>query len=87
MTVKRRDDRVLQVGRPDDGYTLPEVDALAVLAQHGHTNPDCSCNHPRSDHSPSCAARDSYGLPCGCPSFELSQVGREWAEQWADGEL
>lgn len=33
----------------------------------------CACNHCRSEHERGgpCRARDSYGSPCECPSFQV----------------
>lgn len=47
----------------------------------------CSCMHPRAVHDAApalvtekaCRGLDSYGCPCRCPAFELSQEEREEA--------
>lgn len=56
--------------------------ALAVLAAHGHHDPDCSCNHLLSEHRGKCRGLDSYGQPCTCPSFDLDQFWQEQADGW-----
>lgn len=43
----------------------------------------CSCRHDLGTHSPmgGCCGLDSYGVPCTCPSFELSQEEAEALER------
>lgn len=37
----------------------------------------CTCMHAEDRHAKGpCSGRDSYGLPCECPSFE---VDRHWS--------
>jgi hypothetical protein len=33
----------------------------------------CTCTHTRLEHEDTCSGRDSYGLPCECPGFEIDR--------------
>lgn len=43
----------------------------------------CACTHAEHRHAKGpCSGRDSYGLPCECPSFEIDRV---WSGLEGDG--
>lgn len=89
------------VGTPEDGVThlrqyLYEgrlADPAATRYVVGHYWQGCSCGHRRAEHAVQardggrCGDLDSYGLPCECPSFELSQEEREQADPDGDARV